>query len=247
MNTAAAHLGDLAKKLAHKQNELDRIRRAFDTRLATLQRRKDNLQSDLQRVESEIEAAAAQQSSSLAVAVPAAPPTAAAEPTTLPLFLISVVKELARPVTVAELTRELVKRKFPTKSTDLSKLIANRVHDMLRKGYLARPAGGEKGVVLGKGTPVRGRPGRKPRAAGQPAANGAKGKRGPKKQRFSLRSLLTDLLGASDHPMKAKELAQKALQAGYKTKSKNFIDNVWTALGSMDNIVNIQGEGYRLK
>src|SRR5436305_1272281 len=167
MNTAAASLADLAKKLASKQNELDKIRRAFDTRLATLERRKQGLQADLERVESEIHAAAEQSSTLAAAAAPAAQPAAAAEGTTLPLFLLSVVKELGRPVTVAELTHELENRKFPTKSKALSKLVGNRVHDMLKKGYLARAKGKKKGVVLGQGMPVRGRPGRKPRAAGQ--------------------------------------------------------------------------------
>ena len=37
------------------------------------------------------------------------------------------------------------------------------------------------------------------------------------------------------------------LANGYKTKSKDFIDVVWAALGQMEGVENTKGKGWRLK
>jgi hypothetical protein len=42
-------------------------------------------------------------------------------------------------------------------------------------------------------------------------------------------------------------LAEEALKAGYKTTSKRFVDTIWTMLGTMNNVENVKGQGYRLK
>jgi hypothetical protein len=42
-------------------------------------------------------------------------------------------------------------------------------------------------------------------------------------------------------------MAAEALKAGYKTTSKRFVHSVWTMLGTMDNVENVKGQGYRLK
>jgi hypothetical protein len=63
----------------------------------------------------------------------------------------------------------------------------------------------------------------------------------------SLRELLTRLLAESKRPLKAKELAEQALAAGYQTASKDFVSVVWVAVGKIENVENLQGQGYRLK
>jgi len=37
------------------------------------------------------------------------------------------------------------------------------------------------------------------------------------------------------------------LATGYQTKSKDFTGVVWTALGQMNNVENVKGQGWRLK
>jgi hypothetical protein len=73
------------------------------------------------------------------------------------------------------------------------------------------------------------------------------GKTAPKPGGVSLRELLTRLLSESKRPLKAKELAEQALAAGYQTTSKDFVNVVWVALGKMDHLENVPGQGYRLK
>ena len=62
-----------------------------------------------------------------------------------------------------------------------------------------------------------------------------------------LKQLLERFLQKSTQPMTGSELAKEALQAGYRTTSKHFVDSVWTALANMKNVENIKGKGYRLK
>jgi hypothetical protein len=62
-----------------------------------------------------------------------------------------------------------------------------------------------------------------------------------------LRELLTQILQKHSKPLSGSALAEAALNAGYLTSSKHFVDSVWTALGGMKNVENIKGQGYRLK
>lgn len=259
MNSRTLPLADLAQKLADKQSELDKLRHTFDARLSTLKRRKEGLEADLRRVESEIQAATQESGSLAAVTVSELKP-AVSGATSLPQFLLGIIREKGGPVTVAELTSEIVQRKFPTSSQNLPKMVGNRVHDLLKKGLLARPKG-KKGVILGHGqADVRKeKSSPKPAAPAQASSNGSSAAPAAPatpsapaaptagKKKVSLRALLADLLGKSTHPLKAQELADLALASGYKTKSKNFIDVIWTALGQMGSVINDPGVGYRLK
>jgi hypothetical protein len=62
-----------------------------------------------------------------------------------------------------------------------------------------------------------------------------------------LKPLLAQILQKSTEPMTGSELAQAALEAGYRTTSKRLVDSVWTALTNMKNVENVKGQGYRLK
>ena len=62
-----------------------------------------------------------------------------------------------------------------------------------------------------------------------------------------LRILLANLLAKSRRPLAARELAEQVLASGYRTKSKNFVDVMWVALGNMENVQNVPGKGYILK
>jgi hypothetical protein len=62
-----------------------------------------------------------------------------------------------------------------------------------------------------------------------------------------LRVVLLQILKRQKAPMTGSELAREAIKAGYQTTSKQFVEVVWKALGSMDNVENVNGQGYRLK
>jgi hypothetical protein len=62
-----------------------------------------------------------------------------------------------------------------------------------------------------------------------------------------LRSVLTQLLQKARKPLAARELAKQVLATGYQTESKNFTDVVWTALGHLEGVENVKGQGWRLK
>jgi hypothetical protein len=62
-----------------------------------------------------------------------------------------------------------------------------------------------------------------------------------------LREVLTTILEQCKEPIGGGELAQKALETGYKSTSKSFRDVVWVNLGQMKNVEHIPGKGYRLK
>jgi hypothetical protein len=47
--------------------------------------------------------------------------------------------------------------------------------------------------------------------------------------------------------MTGSELAAHALKSGYRSKSKNFADVVWVAMGNMKNVEHVPDQGYRLK
>ena len=106
---------------------------------------------------------------------------------------------------------------------------------------LARPQG-EAGSSVAKPTtgPVKGKKG----AASTTKSRRAKAGRRPKKP---LRVILTDLLAKSRRPLLARELGEQAKAQGYETESEDFVRVIWVALGQMDNIENVPGQGYRLK
>jgi hypothetical protein len=90
--------------------------------------------------------------------------------------------------------------------------------------------------------------GKKATAAGAKAApRAAPAKVADEQGKGSLRALLVELLSRSDRPMRARELADQALQAGYQTESRDFINVVWDALGKIPEVKNIRGKGYLLK
>jgi hypothetical protein len=164
------------------------------------------------------------------------------------------VRASGRPVTVKELAQEVVRARFPTASRDIPQLVKNKVAELVKRGVFRR-ADGQPGVVLA--SPQGGPPARPARAAAGGKKAASKGTAAPKpapatettakRGKESLAALLIRLLGESQRPLKAKELAERALAAGYETQSKDFTNVVWVALGKTDGIENVAGEGYRLK
>jgi hypothetical protein len=245
MPPVSVPLSRLSKLLAKKQTELERLRRQYENRLTRLKRRKEELESQLREVDAEIQAVS-QESTGPADELAAQTLPAKGrrgKRLKLPGLIVKLIHEAGRPLTVKELAQEVKRRRFPTKSKDIALLVQARVYEMVKKGALAR-ADGQSGFVLGSGgQQLRGSttaPARKAKAAG-PSRTGRRGGQPP------LREVLTKILEKCKDPISGGELAQKALDTGYKSTSKSFRDVVWVNLGNMDNVEHVEGKGYRLK
>jgi hypothetical protein len=122
---------------------LEKLRRDYDARqaqLADLTRRKEELQAQLRKVEGDIQAIA-QGKSARATNGPQRPAPPKTKPATLPKlphFLMDLIREAGQPMTVKQLAMEVVRRKFPTQSGNIRRLVQARVFELVRKG----PCGG---------------------------------------------------------------------------------------------------------
>ena len=250
--TTAAPLDNLAQQIARQQAELEALRREYETRqarLTDLARRKEELTVQLQEVEADIQATT--QGGESRAAPTRAPQATSAQ--SLPALLAEIVRQAPGPMTVKHLTEEVQRRQFRTSSGNLRKLISIKVGLLVSKGILrrapdhagvlpARPAGGAKPAA-----------GKAPRGARTNGTKGAPGKAAPaakppsSRRQPPLRILLANLLAKSKRPLAARELAEQVLASGYRTKSKNFVDVMWVALGNMENVENVPGKGYILK
>jgi len=246
MPTGVLPFSELAKRLSRKESEVNKLRQQYENRLAKLKERQQRLESELREVEGQIQAASPNGSMPPAQ-LPKEPIASATNGMILKDYLIALIQEAGKPLTVKELAEEVRRRKYPTKSKNISDLVQTRVYDMLKKGELTR-ASGQPGFVVGsvngQQTKVaRGKKGlgRKAKVTRTQAHAGSRGSQAP------LREVLTKILEGCKEPMGGAELAQKALDTGYKSASKSFKDVVWVNLGHMKNVEHVRGQGYRLK
>jgi len=250
MPLATLPLSDLAKRLAKKQSELDRLRTQYETRLAVLRGRRDSLQSQLQEIESEIRAVAQDSAAPAAAATPGPPVLKKARrgKLMLPGLIVSLIQSSGKPLTVKELAGEIQRRKIPTKSKNIPNLVQARVYEMTKKGVLAHAKGQPGYVVASANGQARSvlagaRPAPTPKIRAGKASPGV-GRRG---NQPPLREVLTQILEGCKEPIGGGELAERALKAGYKTKSKSFRDVVGVSVANMKNVEHVRGQGYRLK
>jgi len=270
--TTATPLEALAQKIVRQQGELEALRREYETRQASLtdlNRQKEALQTQLRQVETDIQAATQGSPADQAPAPqltrqpkPGARKIKRKKPKTipspskpfrensLPALLLDIIGKASGPLTVNQLAAEVVRRKYPTTSNNLPAIIETRAGDLVRKGLLRR-ASGQPGFV----TATAGAKASKGKTTSAPNVSTKNGTLPTKAasaektdgQQQPLRIIITNLLAKSRRPMMARELAEQVLANGYQTKSKNFIDVVYVALGQMDNIANVAGKGYVLK
>ena len=156
--------------------------------------------------------------------------------------ILQLLQRAGGPMTASQLSKELIRMKFPTKSQNLANLVQARMNDLLKKG-LVRKAENQPGVVLASGVAANGQP---PRASGRRGR--PPGRRGPRATgQPSLAKMIVSVLEKSSRPMKGRELAERVLAAGYKTTSKNPAALMWAVLNRLPNVENVPGQGYRLK
>jgi hypothetical protein len=166
-------------------------------------------------------------------------------------LLIRLVAGSKKPLTVKQLTEEVVRRKFPTTSQNIPGLVQTRVRELVDKGIFRR-AHDQPGFMLAQPAGEARLPAAKPALRkGRKTSAGSSTKARPTKRggrpEKPLRVVLTELLTKSQRPLPARELARQAKAQGYRTKSKKFVDVLWVMLGKMDNVENVPGLGYRLK
>jgi hypothetical protein len=266
MPTDVLPLQNLAQRIQQQEAELARLRQEFETRqaqLTDLSRRKKDLQAQLQKVEAEIQAAGqvgeGKPTSVLTQTVnkkPAATKPPARKRTkgaSLANYLINCVRQAKRPITTKELADEAVRSKYPTTSSNLRGMVETRVGELVRKGVLRRAAG-QSGVVLGtapasakpiamQASSVAARNGQKTQTAKPTAPT----KPTEAKKKRSLLDVLTQVLTKSSRPLPTEELVKQVLATGYQTKSQDFKNVIWVAIGNLPNVERIPDQGYRLK
>jgi hypothetical protein len=255
MTTPVVPLADLAQRIVRQEAELTRLRQEYEARqeqLTELTQRKEDLQAQLQQVEAEIQTLGP---TSRPAPTPS-PARQAEENVSLPRLLVSILEKAPGPLTIKELVGEVERRPYVTRSGNLRKLVENRVRELTQKGRVRRTA--DQRFLLPAQPASTGKPSAAPsksktispkqrqaRAETARLATAAQGA-GPVKQP-SLREVLLSLLQKSRRPLSARELGEQVLASGYQTKSQDFTNVVWVALGKLPNVQNLPGQGWRLK
>jgi hypothetical protein len=250
-----SHLAELTRRKEQLQSELRQVEEEI-TALATT------------------EARPIEQAAPTAPTVPPSPAstTRAEDQSRLGDLIVTLLGESTNPLTGRQLLAEAQRRGYQSKSRDPLKAIENRLQVLKCQGIVRRaadqygfllassangakkpksttrqlaPTGSQKPPVK----PAKPEPAAKKRGGkGSSSTGGAKP--APPSHRggqLPLRVVLTDLLKKSRKPLSGSELAERALKAGYQTKSAKFVDAVWSLLGQMTNVEHLPQQGYRLK
>ena len=145
MTTTAVPLVEFARRIAQQQAELEALRQEYQARQAQvtdLNRRKQELQEQLSQVENEIRMVTLGKIPRPPSAAPAVPKArkpvrgSQIKPTptgSLPQVLKNLVREAKQPMTVKELTEELLRQKFPTTSKHFATIVKTRVGELVKK------------------------------------------------------------------------------------------------------------------
>jgi hypothetical protein len=256
-------LEDIHRRIAQRDTELQALRQqlaARQSQLTSLTQRRQELQGQLQQVDGEMAAIAAGKRSTGTrpqVSTPAPKPGTTSTQTqpALPALLVSILREAGRSLTVTQLAEEAKRRGFQSSSGNFATVVQARVQDLRKRGSVQRAADGPGYTLIqtakaklastASGRGAGETAGRANRKAPPPAAKSPSGVRAAKQP--PLREVLTRILKKSRQPLTGGELAEAALQAGYRTTSPSLVDRVWVALSRMDNIEHVKGRGYRLK
>lgn len=246
----------LARRIAQQESELSTLRKQMSTQVNQLTRQRETLASRLAKIDAEIQTVGAQVEAAPAAVKSPTKPTrkgkgrrgrpaksgkgagAKTAGGSLSKTLLDLVKEAGKPLTVAELTELAAARSGPTTSANFRKVVESRVYELTKKGHLARSAD-KKGYVVGdpKAAKAGKKLGRKPKKA----------KAEPGTPRPSLRKILLEIFQKEGRTLQVRELGEMVLATGYKTKSKDFNNVMWVALGQIDDIERDPAGGYRLK
>ena len=265
-------LDAIQQRIAQRDAELQALRRDLEarrSRLQSLTQRKEELQAKLRQIEAEITAIAAGTKPTRTAAPKTAPKnptsipsmTPKSEPPSLNSLLLAALRSAGRPLTATQLVSEVKRRGFKTESADFTKMIGSRLWDLKKQGIVRRADGqpgyslapGANGSVQKAGAAKAAAQKPNPKAVPKPSPSKAAPKpasarpSAAKAPQVPLRELVTQVLKKKGAPLTAGELADEVLETGYRTTSKNFVNNIYAMLGQMDNVEHVEGQGYRLK
>jgi chromosome segregation ATPase len=157
-------LTDLHRRISQHDSNLKALRGELESRqrqLAALTRRKEELRAQLQQVEAEMAGVTtgAQRLAAGTKKVVAKKKSSPKKPTPKPLslkpktdpealsaFLLNMLREVGRPMTVSQMAAEAERRGFQSGSTNFLKLVENRTYALKKLGRLKR-AGDKPGFV----------------------------------------------------------------------------------------------------
>lgn len=241
-------MGVLVRRIAKQESQLANLRRRLEGRLSRLNKRREQLRSDLRSVETEIELVGGGVGAVVSMPdeeVPAPQkrrrkrksrktPSLAAE-------VVGVVRGAnGKPLTLKFITEELIRRDFPTSSKNFQKMVENRAYDLARKRIL-RSLPDRGGFVLGKAA------GKLSKGAAAMAAAKRPARKGPRTEGPTLRELVLAILKKESRPLSVRDLSTKVLDAGFKTASADFNNVVRVFLSKMKDEVEQSEGGYRLR
>jgi len=257
MSTVSIPFQSLAERIQQQEAELAKLRQELESRssqLSKLTRRKDELQAELAKVEEEIGAvthasvpiATASNTKASAKGVASKP----AKGLSLPQYLVNLVRKANAPITAKELAETVVRNKFPSTSSNLADIVKTRVYDLVKKGVLKRLD--DSGLVLAQTASPKIAVSKAPV---DPKQNGkktkAKSTSAPSQpvaaQGRTLHDVLTHVMANSSKPLTGQELAECVIENGYESKSKDFVNVIYSSLGKLPNVERVPGKGYRLK
>jgi hypothetical protein len=187
-------LNDLARRISNREAELQRLRCEFEERqrtLASLSQRKEALQAQIRQIEAEtallvtgkvnlrgskqVKRAKRQQArkakSTLARAIVSSGRKGPSAGLSLPHLIVKIVQEAHTPLSVNQIAKEALGRGFTSTSSNFSKIVAIRVHELRKKGVL-RSADNQSGFVLGKSSRTQAASARRPVLSKASSRNG---------------------------------------------------------------------------
>jgi hypothetical protein len=272
----AVSLSDLQRQIAARERELEALRQELESRqghLTELTRRKEELQRQLRQVEEEITALAEATPTERAQPEPVAPATPApagsrgGQPR-LGELVVALLREAGGPRTARQLSEEAQRHGYRPTSQKPIKAVEARLQDLKSQGVVRR-ASGQAGYILtpaadgaskqkskpkqpaqtktAKAAPKPVKPVASQKSSGKGSASPGTAQAGRRGGQPPLREVLTDILKNSRKLLTGSELAERALAAGYQSRSEKFVDSVWSLLGQMANVEHVRGQGYRLK
>jgi hypothetical protein len=138
MPPAGNPLTHLARRLARKETEVQRLRRVYETRLAALKNRREELAEKLRRIDAQSQAVAPESPEASEGPTPSeepAPSEGRAKRGTLPALIVKLIHRAGHPLTVKQLSEDMRRRRFPTTSKNIPQLVQNRVSEWSRRAF----------------------------------------------------------------------------------------------------------------
>jgi hypothetical protein len=268
MATTTPKLSDLSQRIAHREAELAALRQQLETRLADLNRRRDELRNELRTVEAEIEGVppagsppekpAPTPTGAAKAPTPAPPQPKTASAMSLPEFLLQLVREAnGRPMTLAQLQHEVIRRRFPTKTVHIRDMVGARVSDLVKRGRLRRDVQ-TGGLLLSAPPEASAAPGqpatRQQRRADRTAKAGKGASSSPARlppakgeSPLSLRAHLLAVLKRAGRTLSAQELSERVQSAGYQSTSADLKEGIWKMMARIPEVERDPKGGYCLK